>query len=215
MEHQKRTRSIGSRMIGCALVFVMTFASSLSTRAAEPVTVFLLDAKFQPVVRLEKLSPPLTEGLRAILAMYALQNSAGCGAMEDNWKLDCVLTTALKVGPQCSDAQLQLVGAWFKSVPQMSGAATDRNEYVDIQRPGTLKKLCQLTPDTASNQQTWDRIRVTQDGGEILIDATGSYMTVDETGEFRYKTRYKIEGHSITTLSHDVQVRKQSLHAGE
>ena len=215
MERKKRTRLIGSRVIGCALVSTMTFASSAPTLAAEPVTVFLLDAKFNPVARLEKLSPPLTEGLRALLAMYALQNGAGCGEIDANGKLDCVLTTALKVGPQCSDAQLQLVGAWFNSVPQMSGAATDRNKYIDIQRPGSLKNLCQSTPNTATNQQTWDRIRVTQDGGEIFVDATGTYITNSETGEFRYKTRYKIEGHSITTLSHDVQVRKKSLNTGE
>ena len=204
MEHKKRTRLIGSRVIGCALVSTMTFTSSPPTLAAEPVTVFLLDAKFNPVARLEKLSPPLTEGLRAILAMYALQNAAGCGETDDKGKLDCVLTTALKVGPQCSDAQLQLVGAWFKSVPRMSGDATDHNNYDDIQRPGSLKDRCVLNPDTATDQQIWERIRVTQDGWEILIDATGSWMTNEDTGEFRYKTRYKIEGHSITALSHDV-----------
>jgi hypothetical protein len=214
VKRKKWTLMAGSRVIGCALVSAMTFANSLPTHAAEPVTVFLLDAKFHPVVRLEKLSPPLTEGLRAILSMYALQNGAGCAEARPNGKLDCVLTTALGVGPQCSDAQLQLVHAWFKSVPRMSGVATDHNDYVDIQRPGSIKDLCHFNPNTATDQQTWDRIRVTQDGGEILIDATGSWMTNEDTGEFRYKTRYRIEGHSITTLSHEVKVRKQSL-AGE
>jgi hypothetical protein len=208
---KKRMRMAGSRVIGCALVCAMTFANSLPTLAAEPVTVFLLDTKFRPVVRLEKLSPPLAEGLRAILAMYALQNGAGCGEAGPNGKLDCVLTTALGVGPQCSDAQLQLVHAWFKSVPRMSGAVTDHNDYVDVQRPGSLKDLCHINPNTATDQQTWDRIRVAQDGGEVFIDATGSWITNEDTGEFRYKTRYRIEGRSISTLSHDVKVRKQSV----
>jgi hypothetical protein len=118
MKLEKRRRLIGSRVVGFVLISTMAFAGSLPTLAAEPVTVFGANPT---VVRLDKLSPPLTEGLRAILAMYTLQSGAGCEDPVPDKKLSCALNTALKVGPQCSDAQLQLVGAWFKSVPKMSG----------------------------------------------------------------------------------------------
>ena len=215
MERKQRTRPTGWRVIGCALLFTMTLASFQPAIAVEPVTVFLYDAKSNPLARLEKLSPPLTEGLRAILAMYGAQNRAGCpNDMDETGKLDCVLNTALKAGPQCSDAQLSLVGAWFKSVPEMRGGAAQSNRNVDVGTAGSLKELCQSTlPNTTGNSHSWGRIRVTQDGGEILVDATGDYLYEDETGQFRCKTKYKIEGHSITTLSHDVQVHRKSLRA--
>lgn len=211
MERKERSRLTGSRVLGCALVFTVNFASPLSALAAEPVTVF--DLNPNPVVQLDKLSPPLTEGLRAILAMYALQSGAGCGKSAADKTRECVLNTALKVGPQCSDAQLQLIGAWFKSVPQMSAEPTDRNKYVDIQPPGSLKKLCLSTPDDGEgNTQIWTTIKVTQDGGKIVIDAAGEAVAGDDqVFRFHYKTQYEIAGHSILALSHDVQVHQNSL----
>lgn len=211
MERKRRNRATGSRVLGCALASAMTFASSLPALAAEPVTVFDLSSK--PVVQLDKLSPPLTEGLRAILAMYALQSGAGCGKTAADKTQECALNTALKVGPQCSDAQMQLVRAWFKSVPQMSAEQTDRNKYIDIQPPGSLKKLCLSTPDDGEgNAQIWTNIKVTQDGGKILVDAAGQAVAgEDQVFRFRYKTEYEIAGHSILALSHDVQVHQTSL----
>jgi len=108
----------------------------------------------------------------------------------------------LGVGPQCSAAQLQLVRAWFKaSIPKMSGS--DPELYKNIQRPGSLEEICYNSPDSASIQETWARIRVTQDGAQVLIDAVGNYLDRDESGHFHYKATYKIEDHSITTLSHE------------
>src|ERR1700742_3167821 len=66
MERKERSRPTGSRVLGCTLVFTMILASSVSALAPEPVTVFDLNPSL--VVQLDKLSPPLTEGLRAILA---------------------------------------------------------------------------------------------------------------------------------------------------
>lgn len=207
MKRKEQSRLTGSHVLGCALVSTMTFVGSLPALAAEPVTVF--DLNPNPVVQLDKLSPPLTEGLRAILAMYALQSGAGCA----NKTKQCALNTALKVGPQCSEAQLQLISAWFKSVPQMSAEQTDTNKYVDIQHPGTLKKLCVSTPDDGDgNVQIWTTIKVTQDGGKVFVEAAGEAVAGgDQFFRFRYKSEYEIAGHSVTTLSHDAQVAQQSL----
>jgi hypothetical protein len=208
MELKKRSRLKGWRVAGFVLTSTMAFAGSLPTLAAEPVTVFGANPT---VVRLDKLSPPLTEGLRAILAMYTLQSGAGCEDPVPDKKLSCALNTALKVGPQCSDTQLQLVGAWFKSVPKMSGDKTDSNKYVDIQPPGSLKELCLSAPDDgAGNVQIWTSIKVTQDGGKVLIDAEGTSAAGDDgETQYRYKTTYQIQDHSITALSHEMKVLRQ------
>jgi hypothetical protein len=208
MELEKRRPPIGLRVVGLVLLATMALASSLPTLAAEPVTAFSANPT---VVRLDKLSPPLTEGIRAILAMYTLQSGAGCEDPVPNKKLSCALNTALKVGPQCSDTQLQLVGAWFKAVPKMSGDKTDSNKYVDIQPPGSLKELCLSAPDDGDgNVQIWTRIKVTQDGGQVRIDAEGASVAGgDSETQYRYQTRYQIQGHSITTLSHEMKVLRQ------
>lgn len=214
MERQKQSRPAGSRVLGCVLVATITFASSQSTLAAEPVAVFVEDGHSMPVAHLDKLSPPLTEGLRAILAMYALQKGTGCGFNPDDSKHSyCTLNAALKLGPQqCSDAQLQLVGAWFKSVPKMSADATDRNKYVDIQRPGSLKELCVAIPDDGEgNAEIWTKISVTQDGGKILVDAEGTSANEDASTNFRYITHYEIKDHSVTMLSHDVKTKEIAM----
>jgi hypothetical protein len=171
--------------------------------AAEAVTVYLLDAHYEPVVRLEKLTPPLSEGLRALLAMYALQDGGGCESNNDPQEkgLHCELTTALGVGPQCSEAQLRVVRAWFKtSIPSMNDHTPD--QFTNIQRPGALEDVCYAAPNIASYQRNWERIRVKQAGTEVSVDSVGSWMARDKSGHFHYKTIFRIEDHSITTVSH-------------
>jgi hypothetical protein len=186
------------------LAIAASVAASQRAAAADAVTVFLLDAHYEPVVRLEKLNPPLSEGLRALLAMYALQDGGGCDSNSDPSEdgLHCVLTTALGVGPQCSAAQLRLVRDWFKgSIPRMSGVAPDT--YADVQKPGSLEAICYQAPYTATFQQIWERIRVRQDGTQIFVDAMVSWLAREKTGDIHYRTTYKVEDHSITTLSHE------------
>src|SRR5579859_6685684 len=72
------------------------------------VVVFYLDDQFRPVARLDRLGP-MSEGFKAILAMYALQVGAGC---KNDYQ--CVLTQDLGLGNQCSDQQVNLVRSWFK-----------------------------------------------------------------------------------------------------
>jgi hypothetical protein len=191
--------------LAMAILAIAVFVALPSrASAAEPVTVFLLDAHYEPVVRLEKLNPPISEGLRALLAMYALQDGGGCDGESDPHEngLHCVLTTALGVGPQCSAAQIRLVRDWFKgSIPRMSGAAPDI--YADAQKPGSLEAICYEAPYTATFQQIWERIRVRQDGTQIFVDAMISWLAREKSGRIHYRTTYKVEDHSITTLSHE------------
>jgi hypothetical protein len=88
--------------------------------ADDASTVFLLDQKYEPIVRLEKLAP-LSEAMRALLAMYALENGSGCESETVRDKgLHCELTAALGIGPQCSQAQVRLVRASRDDSPPTS-----------------------------------------------------------------------------------------------
>jgi hypothetical protein len=86
------------------LVLVAMLVASSPVMAASKVVVFYYDKQSQPITRLDRIAP-MSDGLRAILAMYALQNGAGCDGGNEN--LTCALTDALKVGGQCSAQHLE------------------------------------------------------------------------------------------------------------
>ena len=165
------------------------------------VTIFYYDEDYRPVVKLEKLGP-ISDGLRAILAMYALQNGAGCSGGHEN--ISCSFTNALSVGRQCSKEHIDLVLTWFgKSIPKMSG-------YGDwIYTRGDFKSICYDTPDSATFQRVWDTIRVRLSGNHVIIDAHGSWLARDKSGSFRYITEYRINKSTVTVISHkEVPVEK-------
>jgi hypothetical protein len=193
-----------------ALGATVLLATSIHAAAAEPVTVFLLDAKYQPVVRLEKLNPPLSEPLRAILAVYTFQAGGGCEE-DTEAGLKCDLNDALRIGPQCSAAQLRLIRDWFEDIPRMSGYAAEN--YRNIQRPEALETICYSAPVIATFQDRWEKIRVKQDGARITVDAVGRYLARGHSGQFRYRTNYKIEGHAISIVGHEAFPTKPDKNA--
>jgi hypothetical protein len=183
----------------CPQVLIM-LALCAPVAADDAVTVFLLDEKYEPVVRLEKLAP-LSDAMRALLAMYALENGGGCESETEQDKgLHCELTAALGIGPQCSQAQVHLVRAWFNTIPAMG--VHDPAQYAKVQAPGALEDVCYASSNTDDFQRQWDRIRVKRDGAEVSVDAVGSWHVRDQTGQFHYRTTYRIDAHTITTLSH-------------
>lgn len=186
------------RIIFAVLVVALCFSSSSFAGTGE-VTVFYLDQNYRPVTKLERIAP-LSDGMRAILAMYALQNGAGCeGAAEGG--LQCSLTTSLGLGTQCSDRHVAFVSSWFKDeIPKMSGYG-DYN-YRSPELPDKLKTICYRSPDGATFQQTWDIIRVRTQGKYVFVDAIGSWMAREEGGRFRYSSEYRIMDNSIKVVAH-------------
>ena len=162
------------------------------------VTIFYLDDNYNPVVKLERLGP-MSDGMRAILALYALQNGAGCSGGNEN--LHCSLTDSLDLGGQCSTEHINLIRSWFKkSIPDMSGHGGDT--YINVKTPGRLESICYKQPEGATYQKTWDAIRVTQNGNRVLVDARGTWLAHEKTGGFRYITEYRISNNSVTVISH-------------
>jgi uncharacterized protein len=161
-------------------------------------TIFYLDDNWRPVVKIDRLGP-LSDGMRAILAMYALQNGAGCAGGNEN--IRCSLTDSLNVGAQCSKEHVNLIRTWFRqSIPKLGGYGDD--VYKNIQTPGGLEAGCYKKPDGATFQSIWDIIRVTQNGNHVIVDAHGTWLAREKTGSFRYLTEYRINKDSVTVITH-------------
>lgn len=174
--------------------------------AASNVIFYLEKNSYMPVVKLERLGP-MSDGMKAILAMYALQNGAGCAGGNEN--ISCSLTDSLNIGGQCSKEHINIIRTWFmKRIPKMGGYAD--SIYKNIQSPENLNNICYKMPDSATFQNVWDIIRVTTNKNNVTIDAHGSWLAREETGDFRYITEYKINKDSVVVISHKkMPVRKK------
>jgi len=182
-----------------ALFFLSLLLPSLPVMGASGTVVFYYDKSQQPVVTLDRISP-VSEGMKAILAMYAFQNGAGCTGGTDEAPR-CSFSEALDIGGQCSDQHLALVLKWFSTgMPKMSGYAD--SAYRSIKSTEDLKPHCYRTPYTASFQTVWDLIRVTTSGKEVRIYAHGLWRAASKSGSFSYITEYDVGGDSIEVISH-------------
>jgi len=182
-------------------VALIALFSSPVTYAAKGTEVFYLDAQYRPVAKVERLGQ-MTEGVKAILAMYALQVGGGCEGSDDEG-LKCELTKALGLGAQCSNEHLQLVKAWFKNeMPPMSGYPEQTIQRV--LKSGDLESICYNQPYTATRQQIWEIIRVRKDGNLVSVDAISHWTASADgpSGNNRYLTTYRVEEHGVTVVNH-------------
>ncbi len=173
--------------------------------AGENITAFYHDKNYQAVVRADRLKA-LPESTRAILALYALQNGAGC---EDRSEagLRCRLTSALGFQAQCSAEHIAFVRKWF---PGPIPALNTRGRPVELEQPrtaGTLENLCYGQPDTASWQNIWELIRVSTEGETVRVRAVGQWSSQNGSGKFAYATQFHVAANSITVIS-NLQTRR-------
>lgn len=165
-------------------------------------TVFWLDEQYQPKVNLKPLMP-LSEGMKAILALYAMRASTGCDVDPDKEDyLKCKLTSELGLGRQCSEAELNLVRAWFKKgIPPINISEARIDE---ILKSGDFRLLCNDVPDTATHRSMWEILKVEPMGDRVKIDARGSWTAGPGAshGRFRYETIYQILSNRVNVLSH-------------
>ena len=190
------------RSLTCIALFAC-LTSSHATRADDGDVVFYLDEHYEPQTRLDRVSP-LSEPVRAILAMYALQAGGGCSGTDpdDSQTVSCVLTKSLGVAPQCSARHLELVRHWFSGLPRISGYG-DRF-YEDIRAPGQLETICYKTYDSASFQEIWEIIRIRTDGDTVRVNSILSWLA---RGIRRRRDAldsvFRVGPDAITVISHD------------
>jgi hypothetical protein len=164
------------------------------------VVVFYIDPSGKAVARVDRLKP-MSEGMRAILAMYALEDSAGCDELDKSGQLHCVLTDSLGLGEQCSEEQLGLVGAWFKNgIPDMAGYGA--GSFTKAIKEGTLGELCTRTPDTSGIQMIWAIIRVRQDGDRVYVNAMRDSHRYSDGPDYEvtYETEYLIKANNVAVI---------------
>jgi hypothetical protein len=192
-------RFVKQRVAAAALLMLSTVPLSY---AGQQVIVFYLDAQYRPVARLDRLGQ-MSEGINAILAMYALQSGGGC-TENDDAGLMCELTKSLGLDAQCSEKHLQLVRSWFKNdVPAMSiyPAATIKRSF----KSGELEPICYNTPYTATVQAKWEIIKVKTEDNLVFVDAIRRWTFNSADGPFyrmRYKTEYRINPNTIAVIAH-------------
>lgn len=143
---------------------IVAFAVFLSTwqqipaYASDKSVVFYLDKHYNPVVRLDRLPKP-SEGVKAILALYALENGAGCKGKDEQGLVKCALTRELGLGSNCSDDHIRFVRTWFKVTPNLTSRWNSKQDK-DSQKAGSLEGLCYGQPDTASWHNIWEIIKI-------------------------------------------------------
>lgn len=195
--------SIAARLLKPLLtIAALTVLSSIPVSyAKEQVAVFYLDSQYRPVAKLERLGK-ISEGTKAVLAMYAMQIGGGCEG-NDRQGLKCELTRALGLGAQCSDEHLNLVRAWFKeALPPMS--STPEAKLFEAIKSGKLESICYHQPYTAKSQQIWEIIRVSIEDNHVSVDAI-SFWSVSADGPFtknEYSTTYRVDENVVTVVSH-------------
>jgi len=191
------------------LIALLSLFCGIRSDAAENVVVYYLDKNYVPVTRLDRLDP-MSSGLRAILAMYALQVGGGCDRHIGDRDLLCTLSSALGLGTQCSAKHVALVRSWFKKgIPKMTGHGDWA--FGQTQKPGVLEGICYNAPDTATFQDIWEIIRITQHDDRVLVDAIDSWLARETTGRYRYQSEYRITTDSVEIVSHmKVIIGKQS-----
>ena len=190
-----------------ALVLLAFWSVLLRPAAASPEqVVFLYDKSWRPVVRLDRL--PSGSGVRAILALYALQNGAGCQGKEPDDLVDCALTRALGLGANCSSEHLSLVRSWFTTTPKLSPRWRSRD--APTQEPGTLEGLCYRQPDTASWQNIWELIRLRPEGNLVHVNAVLFWGSQYGRGRVLYEHTFRVDGHRIITVTAKVSELSRS-----
>lgn len=169
--------------------------------------VFYLDKHYAPVVRLDRVPP--SEGLRAILALYALENGAGCEGKNEKGLVKCAMTSALGLGANCSVEHIGLVRTWFAKTPNLT-TRWQAMQNEDAKKPGSLESLCYGQPDTASWQNIWEIIRVDVRSDIVTVDAVFFGGSRNGRTRTRYITSYRVEAQEIKQLESSERVLERS-----
>lgn len=194
-----------------ALAVAPVFAGHQNIDDNKDVVVFYLDSQYQPIVKLELLGK-MSEGMKAVLAMYAFQVGGGC-AGHDEHGLKCELTKSLGLGAQCSGQHLGLVRSWFtKGIPPISGYP--EHSIQQALKSGDLKSICYSAPYTATRQVIWEFIRVKKENNRVFVDAISHWTASADGpgGRYQYQSEYRIGAGTIVVVAHKKSPLPQNDH---
>lgn len=144
------------------------------------------------------------EGLKAILALYALAAGTDCVARDAHGLLLCALSGSLGLGPNCSKEHLALVSSWFGAIPDLW--TTAGLPASDIKGSQALSRSCYNFSTSVTEQSVWEVIRMSNGAADVSVDATKVWTSRERTTRIRYLTTFKIDGHNIKVLKNYVDV---------
>lgn len=180
----------------------------MPANASDKTVIFYLDKHSNPVVRLDRL-PKASEGVKAILALYALENGAGCEGKDEKGLVKCALTRELGLGSNCSDDHIRFVRSWFKVTPNLTSRFNNEQDK-DSQKAGSLEGLCYGQPDSASWHNIWKTIKISTSKGTVTVEAIQIWGSQFGHGRVRYKNTYRIDSHTVTEVSSHISELERS-----
>ncbi len=199
------------RFLAASLAVLLLLPLARPLRAKEVQVLYSADS-MTTAVNLKPLEP-LPPALRAVLALYAMRANGGCPPGKEvgtRYSMQCPLTTALGLGDQCSDAQIALVGKYFKSgIPPLD---LTREQAAEINRSGDFRRACNATPYTATHQSVWLEIRLqTMSQERVRVLSHGSWTAGPEAGggTFSDMTVYRLLPDRVEVVSHKGDVVKE------
>jgi hypothetical protein len=182
----------------------------LNSSASNNLIVFKLNEHSQPIVSLERIHLD-SEGVKAILALYALENGAGCEGRNEQGLLNCKLTSKLGLGANCSDNHIALVRTWFNNTPKLTSRWHERWNK-KTKTPGTLEDLCYRQPDTGSWHNVWEVIKLRVEGDIVSVDAVQTWGSQFGHGKVRYMHRYQLRQNRVKEISAEIT---ELMHSSE
>ncbi len=177
------------------LCLVLSLLASIPCIAAEAPIVYTFEQN-NPIPDTEHLPEPIL----AVLAMYSLQNSTGCGLKISDTERECRLTSALGLGGNCSPEHLAFVHAWFKRSPELTSRWSE-TQNADTSKPGALESLCFNGSDSGSWVNIWQSITIKSNDKSITVDATLVWGSNNGVGRDRYEHTYEVNNHEIVEKS--------------
>ena len=118
----------------------------------------------------------MTEPEKAALAYIATFIGSECwwdgDSNEDRSNLDCKMISALGLGYQCSDQHLGFLRKWF---------STEQGILSELE-----KSNCPTTPYTATNQNTFDEIKLTLKDDSIIVFFKASGVNMREQSNWNW-----------------------------
>jgi hypothetical protein len=146
---------------------------------------------FSTIIVNEQYCKIIPEPVKAAVAFVATFIGNDCNwdgeGKEDRSNLKCKILSALDLGYQCSEQHLGFLRKWFRGDKRC------------------LKELedCPTTPSTASDQETFDEMRVDIKNNKIIIYSKIDGVIMQESKSWHYteKDSFVLTGDSLNRVS--------------
>lgn len=184
-----------------ALTFIFVISIPVFGQSENFKTVLGFEAQKGWVFSLSSVKSD-EEAVKAILALYAFQNGAGCENSAGTYQ--CVIPKNIGL-VQCSAEHLKLLKDWFKSdIPFFSQGMLSEITQTKERASALTEAACYHSPDTATNQYIWNKIELSEKGKTVTVKSSATWINAYQNRTFSFFTIFEIEDSSILLTSNIV-----------